>query len=180
MIEVEAKVKVLNVREMREKIKKMARFSEKVKKVDSYYTMDEGEHFPHRSLRVRKVKEHYKINFKRKISYAKGVHAKNELEFSVSDIQHFLELIKDFGFRKWLVKEKVSEVYKIKENFHIELNNVRHLGWFLEIEYLAKPSEINSAQKEVLEIMKKIGAHKKEIIKKGYTKMLWEKLKMGK
>ncbi len=175
MIEVEAKIRILNPDEIRKKIRAIAKFSEKIKKADTYYTMEDLKGFPKKSLRVRKVNSHYKINFKSKLSYLKGVHAKKEVEFSVSDIENFFELIKEFGFRKWLVKEKVSEIYKLKENFHVELNNVKNLGWFLEIEYLVKQNEVKKARAEVLSIMKKLGVKRHQIIKQGYTKMLWDK-----
>ncbi len=225
MIEVEVKVKVASAGEIRKKIKAIAKFSDRIKKVDAYYTLESLGSYPRKSLRVRKlngncqepatkmvgasqVLEHtrlqdfsnleshqeserrkflrfataekskclmYQINFKEKLSYVKGVHAKRETEFSVSDIKGFLLLINNFGFRNWLVKEKISEIYELKRNFHIELNNVKNLGWFLEIEYLAKPKEIEKARAEILKVMEKLGVKEEEIIKKGYTKMLWER-----
>ena len=70
-------------------------------------------------------------------------------------------------------KDKISELYQIKKNFNIELNHVKRLGWFLEVEYLANMNNINSARKEVVKVINKLGINEKEIIKDGYTKMLW-------
>jgi len=176
MIEVEAKTAILNPIEFREKAKKIGRFTEKEKKIDDYYTLQELNSYPKKSLRIRKINSFYMINFKRGISYVQGVHAKKENEFKVSDLKGFLDLIKDFGFVKWLTKEKESEIYRIKDNFHIEINKVKHLGWFLEVEYLvAKDSEIPRARKEILNAMRKLGIDKKDISREGYTKMLWDK-----
>lgn len=127
-------------------------------------------------MRIRKRKGIYEVNFKQRISYKKGIHAKKESEFNVSDIKNFVELIKDFGFRKWLRKEKLSEVYTIKKNFHVELNKVKNLGWFLEVEYLAEENEIAEARREVVRIMRLLGLKKKDVVKEGYTKMLWDKI----
>jgi len=44
--------------------------------------------------------------------------------------KHYLKLTKEV--RKWLRKEKRCEIYTIKKNFHIELNHVKNLGWFVE------------------------------------------------
>ncbi len=177
MIEVEAKVKLNNVEEARRKLKKIVRLIKKEKKSDDYYSLAHSKKYPKKSLRIRKRENHYEINFKQKLSYIKGVHAKIESEFNVSDIKNFLKLIKDFGFKKWLTKYKTSEIYRIKNNFNVELNHVKSLGWFLEIEYLVKnENQIPKARKEILEIMKKLNISPNQIRKEGYTKMLWDKL----
>src|SRR3989338_9756088 len=93
-----------------------------------------------------KVRE---VNFKRRKSYVSGVYAKTEVQFEISDIKGFFELIKDFGFRRWLHKEKTTELYKTKDGVHIELNHVKKLGWFLEIEVLCASKDVSSARKKV-------------------------------
>ncbi|MBI5804391.1 class IV adenylate cyclase [Candidatus Pacearchaeota archaeon] len=175
MIEVESKIKVRNPKEIRRRIRDFAKFSGKEEKIDDYYALNTN-HYPKKSLRIRKRKGIYEVNFKQRISYKKGIHAKKESEFNVSDIKNFVELIKDFGFRKWLRKEKLSEVYTIKKNFHVELNKVKNLGWFLEVEYLAEENEIAEARREVVRIMRLLGLKKKDVVKEGYTKMLWDKI----
>ena len=175
MIEVEAKVRVDSVTYMRGKIKQIARFEKKERKVDDYYTLQSLNSYPRKSLRVRKKSRYYEINFKQRISYSNGIHAKSEHEFILHDVQTFLDLIRDFGFRKWLRKEKYSEVYTLGKNFHIELNHVKNLGWFLEIEYLCQPSEIVHARKAVEDVIKKLGISRRLLVREGYTKMLWQK-----
>ncbi len=176
MIEVEAKARIKNP----EKYKKMAleigRYCGKENKKDDYYTLEDLGHYPEKSLRIRKRRGFFEVNFKQKIHFAKGVHAKYENEFKLSKIDDFLALVNDFGFRKWLKKEKISYIYEINKNFHIELNKIKNLGWFLEVEYLcSKEKDISKASKSVLGVMKKFGIGRKEIIGKGYTKMLWDK-----
>ncbi|RMD67735.1 class IV adenylate cyclase [Candidatus Pacearchaeota archaeon] len=173
MIEVESKVRVNDVRQVRKKIRALARLKKKVMKIDDYYTLEDARKYPKKSLRIRKNGKVYEINFKKRINYRGGVHAKKETEFRVSDIAGFLELIKDFGFKKWIRKEKYSEIYEIEPRFHIELNRVKKLGWFLEIEYLANPSEIEMARRRVEKVMSALGIKRKEIVKEGYTKLLW-------
>jgi len=181
MIEVEAKIKVSNPNKYRKKILEITKLVKKAKKIDDYYSLEQNpkKNYPKKSLRIRKINKHYEINFKQKLSYIKGIHAKNEQEFMVTDIRNFLNLIKDFGFKHWLRKIKYSEVYEINKNFHIELNNVKNLGWFIEIEYLAKPNEISKARNNILKIMKQLSLDKDKIIKDGYTKMLWNKKKFN-
>ena len=173
MIEVEAKIKIKSPKEVRSKISKLAKYNGREKKIDTYYTLEPLSTYPKKSLRVRQKPRYYEINFKQNISYKKGVHAKNEVEFILSDISNFLLLIKEFGFKPWVKKEKITYLYQIKENFNIELNHVKKLGWFLEVEYLATKKNIKKARKEVAKMVKVLGFSDKDIVKNGYTKMLW-------
>ena len=178
MIEVESKIAVSEkeLREIREEIKKIGQFEQKKRKVDDYYALENLKTYPKKSLRIRKINKGYTVNFKQAIGYEKGMHAKREVEFHVDDINGFLALISDFGFRKWLTKEKESEIYHIKPNLHIEINKLKGLGWFLEIEALVKKKEeIRAAEKEIEKIRKLLGVDKRKAIKEGYTKQLWEK-----
>jgi adenylate cyclase class 2 len=177
MIEVETKIRVSDVNKIRDKLKSLGKYEGKESKTDDYYTLEPLESYPKKSLRIRKKKGFYEINFKRRISYDSGIHAKKEIEFKASNIADFILLIEDFGFKKWLRKEKETELYKIKNNFHLELNKVKGLGWFLEIEYLADENKrsIQNAEKEVARIIRELGVRNSEIVKDGYTKMLWDK-----
>lgn len=179
MIEVEAKIKISSPEKFRRNIKKLAKFMGKENKIDSYYTLENVKNYPGKSLRIRKRKGVYEINFKQRLSYVKGIHAKNEHEFKLKNITPFLDLIKEFGFKKWLIKEKISEIYRINNNFHIELNLVKHLGWFIEIEYLTDKKGISNARDKILYIINKLGIDSDDIIKEGYTKLLWKERKLS-
>lgn len=173
-IEVEAKVKVSDVKDARVKIKKIAKFVKKEKKVDDYYSL-ERRRYPKKSLRVRDEGKKRVVNYKGRRKYFKGIWAKEEVEFEVSDLKNFFNLIADFGFRKWLRKTKNTELYRTKDGVHIELNFVRDMGWFIEIEVLCDddPKKIRNARKRIHEIMKDLNVRKRFVIKKGYTKLLW-------
>jgi len=176
MIEVESKVYVRNPSLVRKLARKLGKYTGTEIKIDDYYTQERLDGFPKDKIRIRKINRHHIVNFKRKLSYDQGVHAKEEIEHEVIDIKKFMKLIKNLGFRKWMKKEKKCEIYQIKKNFHIELNNVKGLGWFVEIEYLIKnPSSIKKARVEVVRVMSALGFKKKDAIKKGYTKLIWEK-----
>ncbi|MDO8508103.1 MAG: class IV adenylate cyclase [Nanoarchaeota archaeon] len=175
MIEVEGKVKISDPAFFREKIKKLAKFKKKEIKIDDYYTLENLNHYPKKSLRIRKKGSIYEINFKQSLSFKNGIHAKDEHEFTLKSINPFLNLIKEFGFKHWLKKEKITELFEISKNFHIELNHVKELGWFLEIEYLSSKDQINSARMQVSNIIKKLGIKQNDLVKEGYTKILWNK-----
>lgn len=175
MIEVESKIKISNPDAIRKKARLVGKYKGKQNKIDDYYTLESLEKYPRKSLRVRKLDGHYQINFKQWRPYIKGVHAKKETEFNVSDIQGFLDLIQDFGFKKWIRKEKETELYEVEKNLHIELNNVKGLGWFVEVECLSDSKHVDQSRNKVLEVFERLGLDSKETIKDGYTKLLWQK-----
>ena len=175
VIEVEAKVSISKLDDLRAKLRKITRFIGREKKADDYYTLQNLAGYPTKSLRVRARKNYHEVNFKQPLSYSNGVWAKNEVEFKIHDLNGFFELLNEFGFRKWLRKEKQTELYK-SGNVGIEINKVKGLGWFMEVEYLCNKKNIAKARKKVVDVLKKLNINKKDIEKSGYTKMLWKKM----
>lgn len=175
MIEVEAKARIINPERYRILAQKIGKYKGKERKVDDYYTLESAKSYPKKSLRIRKRFGSYEINFKQRVFYKHGVYAKKETEFKVSDIDGFLRLIHDFGFKKWLTKEKYTELYEIRKNFNIEINHVKKLGWFIEVEFLSDMKNAEKARTEVMKAVKNLGLRKRDIVKEGYTKLLWDR-----
>ena len=46
------------------------------------------------------------VNFKKRIEETKEIDAKNEVEFEIEKVEDFLKLLDEFGFKKWVKKEK--------------------------------------------------------------------------
>ena len=172
-IEVESKIKINNPEETRKKIKKVAEFVKIEKKIDDYFSLEKGV-YPKKSLRVRDKGNKVEVNFKKWVSYNDGVHMKKESEFEVSDLKNFFSLLVDFGFERWIRKEKRTELYKTKDKVSIELNYVKKLGWYVEIEILCKERDMKKAKKRIIEIRKALRLDK-NVEKEGYTKILWKK-----
>lgn len=171
--EVECKIKIDDADEIRKKINEIAKFAKNEKKVDDYYSL-EYFNYPDKSLRVRNKGKKREVNFKRRKSYVEGIHAKNEFQFGITDLKGFFELIEDFGFRKWMHKEKKTELYITKDGVNIELNHVDRLGWYIEIEILCDEEGIKNARKKIAAVRNKLGFGSRDSEKRGYTKMLWD------
>lgn len=174
-IEVESKIslKGKNISEVRKRIKSIAKFIKIEHKKDDYYSLEYFD-YPQKSLRIRDFGKILEVNFKKRGSYVNGVHAKTEVQFKVSDLKGFYNLIRDFGFRKWLHKEKITELYRTHDGVNIELNKVKKLGWFIEIEYLCPPKDVPKGRQKVTKVRNALGFTIKDVEKKGYTKQLWE------
>lgn len=172
--EVECKLKVSDEKLIREKLRKISTFIRKENKIDDYYSLEYFD-YPTKSLRVRNKGRVREVNFKQRKNYLDGIHAKKEVQFHVSDLKGFFDLIEDFGFRKWMHKEKHTELYRTKSGVNIELNRVKDLGWFLELEVLCDEKDIVKARKKIEVVRKKLGFSSKDSIRTGYTKMFWNK-----
>ena len=74
-------------------------------------------------------------------------------------------------------KRKTSEAYRHKKDKRIiiELNKVAHLGYFIEIEYLCKPSEMQKAKKKIRQTLRELEIDKEDVDNTGYTRLLWNR-----
>ncbi|MBU2052958.1 MAG: class IV adenylate cyclase [Nanoarchaeota archaeon] len=184
-LEVETKVRIKDVKALREKIKKIAKFEKKEARGDDYFALHRKfrrHSYPKKAFRIRKKPDKFEVNFKKWLTkyWDDEVVVKQEFEFILKDkeqVENLLALFKDLGFVEWIKKRKTSESYTHKKDKRIviEINKVEHLGYFMEIEYLAQPSEMEKAKKKIHETLKELGIDKKDIDNTGYTKMLWEK-----
>ncbi len=183
-LEVETKIKLLDseVKEMKEKIKKIGRFEKEGTKADDYFAIQNKLDYPKKAFRIRAMKNKFEVNFKKWLTqhWTKDIVVKQEFEFSLEgkeQVEDLLALFRDLGFKEWVKKIKHNETYQWKKDKRasIEINNVKHLGYFLEIEYLCQPSELDKARKKIRGVMKALQIRPEQIDNTGYTKMLWYK-----
>ncbi len=175
-MEVETKVKIEDVGEIREKIKSFAKFLKKTRKEDIYFTFKNTEGYPKERFRVRKEGKKYTLNFKLGQGRNKktDVLTKEEFEFYVDDIKTFTAFLQEFGFKSFVQKIKDSEIYTY-DGVNIEINNVKHLGWFLEVEVLCQKDKVREAKAKIVKVLRLLSIKKSQIENTGYTKMLYEK-----
>ena len=181
--EVETKVVVPKdeLKNLREKISSIGKFEKKGKKSDDYFAI-QTKGYPKKAFRIRAMKDVYEVNFKKWLTnyWTKEVVVKQEFEFKLKgkeEVEDLLELFKDLGFEEWVRKTKWNETYSYNKDkkVNIEINKVKHLGWFLEIEYLSQKSEIKTARNKILKVLKELEIPFEWIDNTGYTKMLWYK-----
>ena len=185
-LEVETKVKIKDVNALRKKIQRIARFEKKETRADDYFAIPRkrfGIHtYPRKAFRIREKPDKYELNFKKwlKKLWDKDIVVKQEFEFSLKnkiDVEDLLALFRDLGFKEWVKKRKTSESYlhKKEKRIVIEINFIKHLGYFMEIEYLCQPREMETAKKKIRQTLEQLEINPKDIDNTGYTKMLWDK-----
>jgi len=177
-IEVETKVKLdkNEISQIKKKILEIAKFDfSKIKK--DYYFALKTKGYPKKAFRLRKNGKDFEVNFKKRIENLDNpeIAVKEEFEFKIKDPENFIELMKDLGFIEFIEKEKKSILYRYKDDnkLGIELNYVKNLGYFLELEYLCQKKDVDYAKKIIYEALKKLDIEKSKIDNTGYTKMLF-------
>ena len=185
-LEVETKLKIPDseISKVRAKVKEIAKFSKKGKKADDYFAIRRKikRAYPKKAFRIRATNNEFEVTFKKWLRkyWTKDVVVKQEFEFKLSgkkQVADLLALFQDLGFSEWVKKIKYNETYKYKKDKRtsIELNKVKHLGWFMEIEYLCQPEEMEKARQKIREVLDDLGIDKSWIDNTGYTKLLWKK-----
>lgn len=184
-LEVETKVRIKNPNDLRKKIQRIARLEKKESRGDDYFALHRKfrrHGYPKKAFRIRKKPDKFEVNFKKWLTryWDKQVVVKQEFEFEIKDksqVENLLALFKDLGFVQWIKKRKTSESYLHKKDKRIviEINKVEHLGYFMEIEYLAQPHEMEKAKRKIKDTLKELDIKQEDIDNTGYTKMLWKK-----
>ena len=110
-----------------------------------------------------------------------GLEINEEHEFKVSDGTIFEQMLLMFGLEKRIAKQKEGWVWQY-EGITAELcdvsgiikpGNAKNLGWFLELEILAKTgSDIAAAGERLLLLLEKAGINKENIESRYYSEML--------
>lgn len=180
-LEVETKAGIKDIKALRKRIRKIAVFVKKEKRKDEYFSL-KRKGYPRKAFRVRYDGRKYIVNFKKwlKELYSKDIVVKEEFEFELSNkehFDHFLALLKDLGFKNWIKKIKDVESYKYRKDkkLVIEFNKVRHLGYFIEIEYLCQKKDLKKAKAKIRQVLKELEIKQSQINNTGYTKMLYDK-----
>lgn len=184
-LEIETKIKLEDseVPKLKKRIKEIGIFEKKCEKIDHYFAVQrKNKKYPKKAFRIRSLGTQYQINFKKSLKkyWTKDIVVKEEFEFYLkgkSEKDNLLELFKDLGFTKWVEKIKSNETYLWKKDkkVSIELNKVKHLGYFIELEYLGQESEIKKAKSQIKRVLNELNIKPNQINNRGYTKMLWEK-----
>lgn len=183
MIEVEVKARIKDPREMERRVRKLADYAEQYTCSDTYFTFASSRGYQDMRFRLRLMKGRALVTAKEKKALS-GVETNIEHEFEVDDPEAFRNFARLFGFRVLVEKTKSVKKFKyrikgssgFKGNVSIEINRVRGLGNFIEIEALVKDGRhAKKAGKMVLSILEELGISRDCIEQTPYTRLLYEK-----
>jgi predicted adenylyl cyclase CyaB len=189
MYEVEVKAHVKNPASLERRIRKISDYTESYTCKDTYFTFAGTTGYQDERFRLRLIKENTRGQVKAVVTAKERkclsvVDANLEHEFQVDDPEAFRRFAHLFGFR--VLIEKVKEIKKFRYRPHgvknlpgvlsIELNRVKGLGWFVEVEALVeKSSQMKGARRVVLDILDELDVPRDMIESVPYTRLLYDK-----
>ena len=184
-IEVEIKVKVENLKEIKKKVSKIGKLVKAIKQIDDYYTPSHRNFFtqkPHPTefLRIRTNPGKIVFEYDKSINKrADGDHDyAEEYETEILDKKEFEKILGFLDFKKVLTIEKERE-YWMCGKIEVALDNVKGLGSYVEAEAKGNFKDEKEAKQECIKFLENLGIKNVQNtqIKKGYSEMLFEKLR---
>jgi adenylate cyclase class 2 len=164
LIEVEVKAKIIDLNEVKEKLKKIK--AEKIREEyqeDIYFDRKDIKFAENdKALRIRKILINGNVN---SVVTYKGPKiddlskTREEIELDIGDSTKLRKIFENLGFYKGACVFKKREIYEI-DDYIISLDNVENLGDYMEIELdLEDGSDFQPALKEIFDIFNKLGVN---------------------
>jgi adenylate cyclase class 2 len=187
-IEVEIKVAVDNLGEIKEKVSKMGSLIKSIRQVDDYYIPSHRDFFaqipePIEWLRIRTNPD--KVVFEYDLSVNKKADGEQECaeeyESEISNPEEFKKILDFLDFKKIITVDKQRE-YWLCGDIEVALDIVDGLGSFVEAEAKGNFESNASAKKACKDFLTSIGIENinDRHIKRGYPVLILEKIKEGK
>lgn len=180
-VEIKVKIRLSQIKSLRKKIFALgANFQRKVKENDIYFTA------PHRDfiktkecLRIRERDNFLELTYKgptTELMSSKKQFWKSEINLPLSCSKREIEsLLEALNFKKIVEVIKEREKYELGKQ-SISLDNIKNLGWFLEVENTAKDEkERQKALDENMTLLRKLNLNEKDIIDEPYRDLVLKK-----
>ncbi|MBN2307148.1 class IV adenylate cyclase [Candidatus Peregrinibacteria bacterium] len=168
MFEVEAKVPISKgeFKHLKKRLKKEAQSLGSRISQDTYYDNPKNVF-----IRIRKRGGESTLNIKKRQTIS-GIESNIESEWQIKNAAKWKTLLKRLNILPHVRKTKKSLLFK-KNGFIIELNHVRLLGYYLEIERLVKSKkEVPIAKKELIKLFNQLGFSIKQFESRPYLELL--------
>ncbi|MFA5355117.1 MAG: class IV adenylate cyclase [Candidatus Paceibacterota bacterium] len=177
--EIEIQVKIGNNKPLIAFLEKEAEFKKEKHQVDEYFTPSHKDFIKERPvkewLRLRREGDRGLINYKNWHYDENGKSSGfcDEYETKVEDIDQIEKILKVLDFKSLAVVDKLRKTWTYKD-YEIDLDFVKNLGDFVEIEYIGKDQNADPKKitDEMIAFLKNLGCGKIEINYVGYPYQL--------
>jgi predicted adenylyl cyclase CyaB len=163
-IEVEVKVRLEpdTYPKVRNNVLAIAKFVSKVVQRDTYFIPNHENYmdaeFPYKWLSIRERSGKTILNFKH--FYPEGAEKHSycdEYEVVIGDSAPLKQIFKELGIREIVDVQKTREVFRVKDNFEIAMDQVRGLGDFIEIEALEDMGGVEETRRQLEKVAESLG-----------------------
>lgn len=165
---------------VRRKIKKIAKFIKKTSQEDTYYTPAHKNFvkpkYPFEWLSIRKRGDNIELNYKHYYPEHAETHTHcDEYETKLGHEDQVEKIFKALNIKKLVTVNKIRETYNYKNELEIALDQVRELGYFIEIESLKSFGYIQKTRERLFDFAKSLKIDIKIMDKRGYPYLLINK-----
>lgn len=159
---------------IKKKLEKIAKFVKSSHHEDDYYTPSDRSFlepkYPYEWLTIRNRDGAVKFNYKH--WYPEGVkyttHC-DEYEVGVGDGNLLAKILKALRFKKFISVEKKRLVFNYKGKLEVALDEVKNLGYFIEVEAMDDLGGPNNTHKELVKFTKSLGLTGTKTVPGGYA-----------
>jgi len=163
-MELEVKIRVPSLEDFEAGLG-FAEFLGEERQVDTYFRMPERE-----LLRVRVVDGKGAVLGHKAIRDEANTEF-DETECGVSDGEVMMEILRRLGYMEWVTIEKERRTYR-HGDVTFELNRVRHLGDFVDIEIM---TDDPGQRRRIMEMVRQLGYSEEDVEPRLYSELLLEK-----
>lgn len=173
-MEIELRAEVLKPKLLEEGLRQLPNIIEKKggeRQVDIYFK-HESEENEKMVIRIRKNYTNDKalLTFKSKSRHSQDI-AWQDFDVSISDPDKLEELLINSGYVYFCLIDKVRQSFSY-ENFEINIDNIRDLGLFIEIEKNGDERDVETIRTQIVELLNLLGISNEYIIQKGYVQLM--------
>lgn len=176
-MEIELRARILDEELLEQKLNQLPKIPEKMKEVRQVdiYFKHEGEEEEKMVIRIRKDYESNTalLTFKGKSRHTDDI-AWHDFDTPISDPDRLEQVLLGHGYVYFVLIDKVRKTFKY-EDFEINIDNIRDLGLFIEIEKNGEEKDMENIRKEIMDLLVLLGIGEGEIISKGYVQLILNK-----
>ncbi len=171
-MEIELRAKISNEKLLDEKLKQLPGILEKKsgeRQVDLYFK-HEGEENEKMVIRIRKNYENNEATLTLKSKSRHDDIAWQDFDTPIVDPDRLEELLLNSGYIYFCLIDKIRQSFSYKE-FEINIDNIRDLGLFIEIEKNGTENEVEVIRKQIMDLLALLGVAENAIINQGYVQL---------
>jgi len=185
-IEIRIKLNKESFSNLRKKLRKIAKFRQKSHQTDDYFTPFHRNFvkpkYPFEWLRIGKRGNRNLITYKHFYPEYADCHTYcDEYETEIDNGGSLKKIFSSLNFKKLITVDKKREVYNYKNEFEISLDEVKNLGYFVEIEAKKDFGGVIKTRKNIFKFAKKLRSDlskEDKEISKGYPYLLMKKKRL--
>jgi len=181
-IEIEAKFEVLDINLLKLWLNKYAKRISKKRVIDIYFVSPHKNFlkykFPYEWLRLRDEGDKFTINYKHWYpeNLQRTTHC-DEFETTIGSIESLKKIFTALGFKEIAIVDKYRQNFRI-DDMELSFDNVKGLGYFLEIEYKGEEIDIELINKKFSKYQHHLTTALGKRNYRGYPYLILEKNKL--